>query len=94
LLSLFVLLTFSSTFFPSFMSPFISLLSVQHYNHWVSRTVSLEVRSRDSSVSIVTAVRTRWQGLYFLHEQGSFSWPPRPDRLCGPASLLSNGYWE
>jgi hypothetical protein len=39
---------------------------------------------------------------YVLDDRGSipgrdwdfFSWPPRPDRLWGPPSLLSNRYWE
>jgi hypothetical protein len=49
------------------------------------------LRSRDSSVGIVTG--------YMLDGPGSIPGsarflisPQRPDRLCGPLSLLSNGY--
>jgi hypothetical protein len=52
----------------------------------------IPVKSRDSSVGIALG--------YVLDDRGSipggcwefFSKPPRPERLWGPPSLLSNGY--
>jgi hypothetical protein len=54
------------------------------------------MRSRSSSVSIENRLRCGRPG--FSSRQGRwwdlFSSPQGPDRLCGPPSLLSNGYQE
>jgi hypothetical protein len=53
-------------------------------------------RSRDSSVSIETGLRSGRPGFNSWRDQRtgfSFSWPLRPDRLWCPPSLLSSGYW-
>jgi hypothetical protein len=53
------------------------------------------IRSRGSSVSIVTRLRAgrpvfdSWQGQWW---DFFFCPPRRPDRLCGPPSVQSNGY--
>jgi len=41
-----------------FLSGTATGLSIQHYTQWVSGTLSLKVRSQDSSVSTVTRIRT------------------------------------
>jgi hypothetical protein len=49
-------------------------------------------RSRDSSVVQHWAAGWNIGGLSPGRGWKFFSSPPRPDRLCGPPSLLSNGY--
>jgi len=49
-------------------------------------------KSRDSSVGIVTGYRLDDQSSGIIFPAGAG--PPRPDRLWGPPSLLSNGYRE
>jgi hypothetical protein len=50
--------------------------------------------SRDSVVGIATSYRPddREVGVRVLVGSRIFSSPNRPDRLCGPPNLLSNGY--
>jgi hypothetical protein len=47
--------------------------------------------SRDSLAGIATGWATEVQ--FPAGSRGLFSTPQGPDRLCGPPSLLSNGYW-
>jgi hypothetical protein len=51
-------------------------------------------RSRDNAVGIATGcgLDGREVGVWFPILAGFFSSPRRPDRLCGPPSLLFNGY--
>jgi hypothetical protein len=68
------------------------LSSVFSYAFFISINICYMLRSRDSSVGIALG--------YVLNDRGSipgggwefFSSPPRPERLWGPPSLLSNGY--
>jgi hypothetical protein len=50
-------------------------------------------RSRCSSVSIVTRLRDGRRGFDSSQARGLFSLPLCPDRLWGPPSLVSVGYW-
>jgi hypothetical protein len=59
------------------------------------RMDSVTSRSRDSVVDIATGYGLEDGGIGVRVPVGSriFSSPRRPDRLWGPPSLLSNGYW-
>jgi len=46
------------------------------------------------SVSIVTELRVGRPGFYSRYGRDFFFFPPHPDRLWGPLTLLSNGYGE
>jgi hypothetical protein len=50
---------------------------------------------RDQRLDSSTELRmVKWSGIRVLTGDWEFiSSPPRPDRLWGPSSLLSNGYW-
>jgi hypothetical protein len=55
-----------------------------------------KIKSRDSSVGIVTGYGLDDRGSGGSFPEGGwkfFSSPPRPERLWGPLSLLSSGYW-
>jgi hypothetical protein len=49
--------------------------------------------SRGSSGSIVSDYELDDRGSIPDRGREFFFWPLRPDRLWGPPSLLSNGYW-
>jgi hypothetical protein len=60
-----------------------------------SRLLSFHLKSHDSSVSTALGYGLDDRGSRVRFLAGSweyFSSPPRPERLWGPPSLLSNGY--
>jgi hypothetical protein len=60
--------------------------------HRDTLTTTTLLRSRSSSVSIVSDYGLYYRGSILDRGRGFFFWPLRPDRLWGPPSLLSNGY--
>jgi hypothetical protein len=62
--------------------------------YWLSYFESIfnKLISWDSSVSIVMGYRLDGWGSIPSRSKRFLSSPPRPDRLWGPPSLLSNGY--
>jgi hypothetical protein len=57
---------------------------------WQKECLRDHGKSRDSSAGI--ALDYRGSRVRFPAEAGNLSLPPRPERLWGPPSLLSNGY--
>jgi hypothetical protein len=71
----------------------LSSLMDQHRNYNAIIIVII-IMSRDCVVGIATGygLDDRGAGVRIPVGSGIFSSPHRPDRLCGPPSLLSNGY--
>jgi hypothetical protein len=76
----------------SFLSHFYVVTEMKYVSEY--KSISIAVRSLDSSVGITTGygLDDREVGIQVLVGSRIFFSPLRPDRLCGPPNLLSNGY--
>jgi hypothetical protein len=78
-------------------SPYIYRNETIYKRSTLFNSIPQGCKSRGSSVGIVTRQRTGrlgfWGDVQFLAEvENFFSFPPRPDRLWGPPSFVSNVY--
>jgi hypothetical protein len=74
---------------------FFSSIVLWSFEHWLLfQFLNPKHGSRDRVVGIVTGYRLDNRKVGVLVPVGSriYSSPRRPDRLCGPPSLLSNGH--